>query len=305
MCSPISHRNLARMKFAPFGNGSISLLNANWRREIFRAIDVADHPGIAHRDLDERTLVGSQHMPGALVAGEGNEVLIKSTSDAHRMPAPRAEVRRREPRALLERLAHGGDGARAHERHVGERHHIGVGLARGTRRAGEARGHAFMRVRAPHGFATFRPEAAPLGVGSDDADHARQLGLEVARGLDCDRNAMGQRVAQLVRAETRSGACCEQQADDVQACCFTSQAEGSKRGFGFAAQEGSETPWRTAVISARIATAISGGVFEPMYRPTGPRRRAISSAETSNSLSRSRRASLFFFEPIAPTSNAA
>ena len=33
---------------------------------------------------------------------------------------------------------------------------------------------------------------------------------------------------------------------------------------------GSVTPWRTAVISARIATAISGGVFEPMYRPTGP-----------------------------------
>ena len=45
---------------------------------------------------------------------------------------------------------------------------------------------------------------------------------------------------------------------------FTSQAEASKRGFGFAAQVGSDTPWRTAVISARIATAISGGVFEPM-----------------------------------------
>ena len=83
--------------------------------------------------------------------------------------------------------------------------------------------------------------------------------------------------------------------------CLTSHAEGSKRRSGFAAQDGSFTPWRTAVISARIATAISGGVLEPMYRPTGPRRRAISSAETSNSFSRSRRASLFFFEPMAPT----
>src|SRR5258707_670091 len=109
---------------------------------------------------------------------------------------------------------------------------------------------------------------------------------------------------QLVGAEAarRSGG--EQEPDDLQtglAVAGTSQAEGSKRRSGFAAHEGSLTPWRTAVISARIATAISGGVFEPMYRPTGPRRRAISSAETSNSFSRSRRASLFFFEPMAPT----
>ena len=46
---------------------------------------------------------------------------------------------------------------------------------------------------------------------------------------------------------------------------------------------------------------LSGGVFEPRYRPTGPRSRAISSSETSKPRSRSRRASLFFFEPIAPT----
>ena len=51
---------------------------------------------------------------------------------------------------------------------------------------------------------------------------------------------------------------------------LTSQADGSKRAAGFAAQLGSLTPWRTAVISARIATAISGGVFEPMYRPDRP-----------------------------------
>src|SRR5258706_6821523 len=106
MCSPISHRNLARMKFAPFGNGSIVLLNADRRCQVLGAIDVADHPGIAHPDLDERTLVGSQHMPGALVAREGNEGLIKSTSDAHPMPAPPAEVGRPQPPALLDGPAH-------------------------------------------------------------------------------------------------------------------------------------------------------------------------------------------------------
>src|SRR5262245_40066399 len=120
------------------------------------------------------------------------------------------------------------------------------------------------------------------------------------RGLHRDGDAVGQLVAQLVGAEASRRACCQQQANDFQVC-FTSQAEGSKRRSGFAAQLGSLTPWRTAVISARIATAISGGVFEPMYSPTGPRRRAISSADRSNSSSRLRRASLFFFEPIAPT----
>src|SRR5918994_2619067 len=105
---------------------------------------------------------------------------------------------------------------------------------------------------------------------------------------------------ELVGAEAGRRACREEQAYDAQ-LCLTSQAEGSKRGSGFAAQLGSFTPWRTAVISARIATAISGGVLEPMYRPTGPRSRAISSSETSNSRRRSRRASLFFFEPMAPT----
>src|SRR5437763_1066450 len=82
-----------------------------------------------------------------------------------------------------------------------------------------------------------------------------------------DRNCSWKRqpMAQLVGAEARGGACREQQAYDVQAVgCLTSQAEGSKRRSGFAAQVGSLTPWRTAVISARIATAISGGVFEPM-----------------------------------------
>ena len=45
--------------------------------------------------------------------------------------------------------------------------------------------------------------------------------------------------------------------------------------------DGGVTPWRTAVISARIATAISGGVLAPIFRPTGPCSRAISSSDRS------------------------
>jgi hypothetical protein len=60
-------------------------------------------------------------------------------------------------------------------------------------------------------------------------------------------------------------------------------------------------PRRTAVISASIDTAISGGVRLPIGNPTGPCSRAISSSDRSNCFSRCRRASLFFYEPIAPT----
>src|SRR6185312_16627545 len=98
---------------------------------------------------------------------------------------------------------------------------------------------------------------------------------------------------QLVGAEAGSRAGREKNRGDLQ---VLTQAEGSKRAAGLAAHEGSLTPWRTAVISARIATAISGGVLEPRYSPTGPRRRAISLAASSNSSRRLRRASLFFFE---------
>src|SRR6185503_10061464 len=97
----------------------------------------------------------------------------------------------------------------------------------------------------------------------DHGEHLVHFRQEIAQRLHRDRHAVRQRMAQLVGAEARSGAGREQQADDVQVC-FTSHAEGSKRLCGLAAQLGSETPWRTAVISARMATAISGGVLEPM-----------------------------------------
>src|SRR3954470_862862 len=133
----------------------------------------------------------------------------------------------------------------------------------------------------------------------------------MARRLHGDGDAVRQGVRELVGAEAARRACGEQQPDQVAQALLTfaglasagltSQAEGSKRRSGLAAQLGSATPWRTAVISARIATAISGGVFDPMYSPTGPRRRAISCSDKSNSRRRTRRASLFFFEPMAPT----
>jgi len=98
----------------------------------------------------------------------------------------------------------------------------------------------------------------------DSGINPRNRGMQVARGLHGDRHAVRQAVGELVGAEARRGPRCEQEPDDVQVGVLTSQADGSKRRSGFAAQEGSLTPWRTAVISARIATAISGGVLEPM-----------------------------------------
>src|SRR5260221_11544892 len=92
---------------------------------------------------------------------------------------------------------------------------------------------------------------------------------QVPGRLNGDGDAVRQVVTQLVGAEARCGACCEQQADDVQGV-LTSQADGSKRRSAFAAQLGSATPWRTPVISAGSATAISGAVLEPVDSPTGP-----------------------------------
>jgi len=61
------------------------------------------------------------------------------------------------------------------------------------------------------------------------------------------------------------------------------------------------TPLRVAMRSARMATAISGGVREPIERPTGPRSLATSRGERSNSPRRLRRSALVCFEPTAPT----
>src|SRR5438876_306127 len=94
---------------------------------------------------------------------------------------------------------------------------------------------------------------------------SRPLAPSSPRRLNRDGYAVRQRVLQLVGTEALRGSRGKQEPDDVlQVVVLTSQAEGSKRRSGLAAQVGSLTPWRTAVISARIATAISGGVFEPM-----------------------------------------
>src|SRR3954451_14138451 len=108
-CRPISHRNLARMKLAPLGSGSITLLNADGRRQILGPIDVSDHPGVADWNLHERGLVRGDEMARALVAAERNQLFVERAPKPHRMPAPRAEVRRGEARAGSERVAHRGD----------------------------------------------------------------------------------------------------------------------------------------------------------------------------------------------------
>ena len=77
-----------------------------------------------------------------------------------------------------------------------------------------------------------------IGIGPHDGHHAPEFRLQVARRLHRDRDAVRQRMLQLVGAEAGRRACREQQADDVQVC-LTSQAEGSKRRSGFAAQLGS------------------------------------------------------------------
>src|SRR3954471_10047016 len=278
-------------------------LNVERRREVARRVDVPDHAWIADGHFLQPVLVCLQYALGALVPARSDELLEKNSGDADRVAAPCAPVRRRERRAREERVAHRGDGGGAHERHVGERDEVALDSACRAHCAGEARAHAVGRLLAYHDpaalFLQNRNEIA--GSSLHHGEYVLDYGAQVTRGLQRDRHAVRQAMRQLIGAEASRGPRCEQESDDVQPGVLTSQAEGSKRRSGLAAHDGSLTPWRTAVISARIANAISGGVFEPIYRPTGPRRRAISSAERSNSFSLSRRASLFFLEPIAPT----
>src|SRR4029077_10938217 len=130
---------------------------------------------------------------------------------------------------------------------------------RGAGGAGEARSHAFGSVFAQRHLAAFFPELRGKRIGTrlGDGDHPVQLGLQMARRLHGDGYAVRQRVLQLVRTEALRRSRGEQEPDDVlQVVVLTSQAEGAKRRSGLAAQVGSLTPWRTAVISARTATAI-------------------------------------------------
>ena len=179
-----------------------------------------------------------------------------------------------------ERVAHRGDRARA-ARTACRRARPGSRRLR-PRRAPRRRGSRpcpRRRCRTPRPrslrFQRFRTARRS---GLHDGDDPREISqLQVPRGLHRDRQRRA--AARGAACRNRSGVAepAASSRPTMFKACFTSHAEGSKRCAGFAAQEGSFTPWRTAVISARIATAISGGVLEPMYRPTGPRRRAISS----------------------------
>ena len=176
-----------------------------------------------------------------------------------------AEVRRRERGAFRKRIAYRGDCRAAHEWHVGKRDYIAIDFTCGARGAGKTRAHAVGRVLAHHDLAAFASQLGGerLRCGADHGDDARQFRFQMPCGLHCDRDAVWQVVAKLVGAKARRRSGGEQQPDELQGV-LTSQAEGSKRRSGFAAQLGSDTPCRTAVISARMATAISGGVFEPI-----------------------------------------
>src|SRR3954463_3364409 len=111
MCRPISQRNWARMKLAPFGSfgskaGSMSFLGwleAHRRREVFGPVDVSHDARIADGDAHQQRFVRRHDAPCALVAFQLEPLRVDAAADAHRMAAPRAEVRRREDGALLER----------------------------------------------------------------------------------------------------------------------------------------------------------------------------------------------------------
>ena len=61
-----------------------------------------------------------------------------------------------------------------------------------------------------------------------------------------------------------------------------------------------EPPYRSATISARMASAVSAGARPPRSRPTGPRSRARSASLTPASSRRARRSPWVFFEPDGP-----
>src|SRR5438874_11082091 len=105
MCRPISHRNLARMKLAPLGSGSMVLLGAYRRHEIFGTVDVAHHARVADRNLYQPGFVRGPQMARRLVAAKRYELPVVRAGNAHRVAAPPAKVRRRERRPAPGALA--------------------------------------------------------------------------------------------------------------------------------------------------------------------------------------------------------
>jgi len=175
---------------------------------------------------------------------------------------------------------------------------IAVARARAASRAGEARAHAFRCALAHDGLhsAAKRPTVAGLHHG----EHFIDLGLQVAQRCTAIGTPCSSALAQLVGAESAKRS--------------PPRAAGRRCSsrFDFAGR-GIEAPLRLRrPRGLRDAMAHGRHLGEDRHRDLGRRLRADvqphgtaqardSSAETSNSFSRSRRASLFFFEPIAPT----
>jgi hypothetical protein len=144
-----------------------------------------------------------EHVPRAFVPGERRELVTQAAGKSDRVTAARPEVRCGDQRAALERLAHGGNARAPHERHVGERHEVGICLAGVAHCAGEARAHALGRARADADCAAFRLEDARglLGARTNHGEHAMHLGSQMARSLHGDRHAVRQRMLELVGTE--------------------------------------------------------------------------------------------------------
>src|SRR5258708_4996680 len=130
MCRPISQRNFARMKFAPFGRDSMAFLCANRGQQVGRRVDGADHAGIAGRDFHELALVRGENSLRALVAAELDELLVEAPRNADRMAPPGTEVRGDERGPAFESLAHGGDRAAAAVTHARQPDEVAFALAR-------------------------------------------------------------------------------------------------------------------------------------------------------------------------------
>ena len=188
---------------------------------------------------------------------------------------------------------------RLDEGHVGQRHEPARRIGRGAHASRQAVAHAALGCGARKGFAVdVRKQAGQrVIVGSQHHDHPIAGLAQPRRCGQRHRLTVGKAVHQLVAAEAAPRTGGEQDADDLGAHARTRGSAAAAAVAGRVA-----TPLRTAVISARIASAISGGVRLPIGRPTGPCRRSTCAGVRSKYCSRrSRRCWLFTVEPSAPT----
>src|SRR5205085_2643431 len=131
------------------------------------------------------------------------------------------------------------------------------------------------------------------------ADHARDgVGKPARRVRYDDRDGMRRIGGRLRERGTRA---CGEDGDDADRETRIHRVSYARLSAALRSSFSRTMPLREAMRSARIATAISGGVREPIVSPTGPRSRAICEGRRSKSASRLRRSALVRAEPTAPT----